>query len=64
MGIGTTIGTYVKVAKATKQLHYTTYARICVYMNVSIAIPAPITLTYEDSDWQQTLDYKFIPFQC
>lgn len=63
MGIGNTIRTYVKATEATKHIHYTSYARICVYMNVSIAIPTSITLTYEDIDWKQTLDYEFIPFQ-
>ena len=50
MGIGNNIGNYVKVVEATKQMHYIAYARICVYMNVSTAIPASITLSYEDYD--------------
>ena len=35
-----------------------------MYMNVSTIIPTSITLSYQDSDWIQTLDYEFIPFWC
>ena len=64
MGIGNTIGTYVKATKSTKQMCYMAYARICVYMNVSTTIPTSITLSYEVCDWLQSLDYEFIPFRC
>jgi hypothetical protein len=63
-GIGNTIGLYVRASEATKQRKYTSYARICVYMNISKALPGSITLEYQDEDWQQTLDYEHIPFRC
>jgi hypothetical protein len=64
MGIGNTLGQYVKASEATKHRKYTSYARICVYMNISKALPGSITLEYQDEDWQQTLDYEHIPFRC
>ena len=63
-GIGNTIGIDVKASKATKQLRYTSYARICVYLNISKPLPGAITLYYQDEEWSQTLDYKHIPFHC
>lgn len=38
-GIGNTIGTFVKVVESTKRGKYTSYARICVYMNISEPLP-------------------------
>jgi hypothetical protein len=64
MGIGNTIGQYVKASEATKQRKYTSYARICVYMNIAKALPGAVILEYQDEDWSQTLDYEHIPFRC
>lgn len=64
MGIRNTLGTYVKVARAMTQMQYMTYARIYIYMDVSKAIPESITLSYEDYEWEQNLDYKYIPFNA
>ena len=64
MGIGNTLGQYVKALEATKKRKYTSYARICVYMNISKALPGTVTLEYQDEDWQQTMDYEHIPFRC
>jgi hypothetical protein len=64
MGIGNTLGQYVKASEATRQRKYTSYARICVYMNISKALPGAVTLEYQDEDWQQTIDYEHIPFRC
>jgi hypothetical protein len=63
-GIGNTIGIYVKSSEATKQRRYTSYARICVYLNIANALPGSITLEYQDEDWAQTIDYEHIPFRC
>ena len=63
-GIGNTLGSYIKTTKITQQKRYTTFARICIYLDVLGAIPKSIALTYEDSEWLQTLDYEFIPFRC
>jgi hypothetical protein len=63
-GIGNTIGIYVKSSEATKQRRYTSYARICVYLNIAKPLPGSITLEYHDEDWSQTIDYEHIPFRC
>jgi hypothetical protein len=44
VGIGNTIGVYVKSSEATKQRRYTSYARICVYLNISKPLPGSIAL--------------------
>ena len=62
--IGNTLGNYIKIAEITRQKRYKAFTRICVYMNVSCVIPESITLSYEDFEWIQTLDYEFIPFRC
>jgi hypothetical protein len=64
MGIGSTVGQYVKASEATKIRKYTSYARICIYMDISKALPGSITLEYQDEDWNQTIDYEHIPFRC
>jgi hypothetical protein len=64
MGIGNTLGKHVKSSEATKQRKYTSYARICVYMNISKALPGTVTLEYQDEEWAQTIDYEHIPFRC
>jgi hypothetical protein len=63
-GIGNTIGVYVKSSEATKQRRYTSYARICVYLNIAKPLPGSIILEYHDEDWMQTIDYEHIPFRC
>ena len=63
-GIGNTIGAFVKVAEATKKGKYTSYARLCVYMNIAEPLPEFIELEYHDEVWQQPLDYEHIPFRC
>eukprot|EP00253_Pinus_taeda_P017858 PITA_17858 len=63
-GIGNRIGSFVKIAEATKKGRYTSYARICVYMNIANPIPNTVELEYHKEVWQQTLDYEHIPFRC
>lgn len=38
-GIGNLIGHFVKIAEATKRGKYTSYARLCVYMNIAEPLP-------------------------
>jgi hypothetical protein len=64
MGIENTVGRYVKASEATKMRKYTSYACICIYMDISKAFPGSITLEYQDEDWNQTIDYEHIPFRC
>jgi len=62
--IGNTLGNFVKVSEQTKLSRYTSYARICVYMNISKDLPEAINLSWEDEEWMQPLDYEHIPFRC
>jgi len=62
--IGNALGHFVKISDQTQLSRYTSYARICVYMNISQDIPEAITLTWEDDEWTQPLDYEHIPFRC
>jgi hypothetical protein len=64
MGIGNTVGRYVKSSEATKQRKYTSYERICIYMDISKALLGSVTIEYQDEDWIQTIDYEHIPFHC
>jgi hypothetical protein len=64
MGIGNTMGKYVKSSEAIKKKKYTSYVQICVYMDISRALPGSVTLEYQDEDWSQTIDYEHIPFRC
>jgi len=61
-GIGNALESFVKISEVTKKSRYTSYARICAYLNVSRALPNSICLWYQDLEWIQSLDYKHIPF--
>jgi hypothetical protein len=63
-GIGNTLGSFVRIADTTLQGRYTSYARICVYLDVSKVLPASISLRFRDIEWIQTIDYEHIPFRC
>ena len=45
------------------QKRYTTYARICVEMDLSGALPNEIILEVLDEEWVQAVDYEHIPFR-
>ena len=62
MGIGNIVGWYVKSSEARKKRKYTSYARICVYIDISKALSGLVTLEYQDEDWNQTIDYEHIMF--
>lgn len=62
--IGNSIGIFVKMAEQTKLARYTSFARICVYMNISKDLPEAIKLTWQDEVWVQPLDYENLPFRC
>jgi hypothetical protein len=50
MGIGNTIGCYVKFSEATKQRKYTSYIHIYIYMDISQAILGSVIIEYQDKD--------------
>lgn len=62
--IGNRLGEYIKAAEETKLRRYTSYARICVFMRLDNALPDLVSLSHEDYEWIQPLDYEHVPFRC
>lgn len=58
------IGTFFKVAEQTKRMRYVSFARICVYLDISKELPENIKLTWHDEEWIQPIDYEHISFHC
>ena len=56
--IGNSLGTFIKVSEQTRQRKYISYARICIYLDISRDLPDGIELTWEDEDWFQAIDYE------
>ena len=49
--IGNKLGCFVKVYEATKRRKYTSFARICVEMDLSEALPDEVILEVYDEEW-------------
>jgi len=64
VGIGNTLGIYVKSSEVMCQRRYTSYARICVFMNISKVLPSSLNLEYRDEEWLQTIDCEHFPCRC
>eukprot|EP00253_Pinus_taeda_P025496 PITA_25496 len=62
--IGNKLGRFVKASEATKRGKYTSFARVCVEMDLSGALPDEVILEVFDEEWVQTLYYEHIPFRC
>ena len=62
--IGNSIGEFVKFVEQTRLQRYTTFARICVYMDLSKDLPEAINMNWDDEEWIQQIDYEQLPFQC
>lgn len=62
--IGDQLGTFIKASEATLQNKYTSYARICVEMDVSGALYEGLCLEYRDDNYFQAIDYEKILFRC
>lgn len=62
--IGNTPGEFVKVSKQTKSHQYTSFSRICVYLDLLKELPKAIFLHWEDEEWLQLIDYEQLPFRC
>ena len=46
----------MKVAEQTKAQRYTTFYRICVYLDLSKELPEVISLNWEDEEWTQPIE--------
>lgn len=62
--IGNVLGDFVKVAEETKTHRYTSYMRICIYMDLKQAFPDTVSPSHEDVEWIQLIDYEHVPFRC
>ena len=62
--IGNKLGHFLKISEATLRGKYTSYACICVEMDLSGALPDEVILEVYDEEWVQTVDYEHIPFRC
>ena len=62
--IGNALGEFIKVAEETKLCRYTSYARMCVYMDLKQAFPDTVSLFHDDIEWIQMIDYEHVPFRC
>jgi len=62
--IGSALGDFVKIAEDTKTQRYTSYARICIYVDLKQPLPDTVSLSHEDVEWIQLIDYEHVPFRC
>lgn len=62
--IGNKLGHFLKISEETLKGKYTSFARICVEMDLSRALLEAIILEVYDEEWVQTVDYEHIPFSC
>eukprot|EP00253_Pinus_taeda_P032565 PITA_32565 len=62
--IGNKLGRYVKTSEATRRGKYTSFARICVEMDLFGALLDEVILEVYNEEWVQTVDYKHITFRC
>ena len=62
--IGNILGNFVKVLEQNRKRRYTSYARICIYLDISKDLLDGIDLTWEDEDWFQAIDYEKLSFRC
>lgn len=58
------LGRFIKAFEATRRGKYTSFARICVAMDLSGALPDEVVFEVLDEEWVQTIDYENIPFRC
>jgi len=61
--IGNGLGEYIKAAEETKMRKYTSYACIYIFMRLDKALPDSVSLSHDDYEWTQPLDYEHVPFR-
>ena len=60
--IKNTLGEFIKVAEHTKVQRYTSFSKICIYMDLSKELHVAISLNWEDEEWIHPIDYEKLPF--
>jgi hypothetical protein len=61
--IGNKLRKYFKTSEETLKGRYTSYARICIEMDVSGALLEAISLEFRDEEWIQSIDYEHVMFR-
>jgi len=61
--IGNRLGEYIKVVEEMKLHKCTSYARICVFIHLDKALPDSVSLSHDECEWTQPLDYEHVPFR-
>lgn len=64
VAIGNNLGRFIKASEASRRGKYTSYARICVEMDLSGALLDEVILEVFDEEWLQMVDYEHISFKC
>lgn len=64
IAIGKKLGNFVKASEATRRGKHTSFARICVEMDLSRALRDEVILEMYDEEWVQIVDYEPISFRC
>ena len=62
--IGNKLGHFVKIYEATRRGKYTSFAHICVEMDLFGALLDEGILEVFDEEFVQTMDYEHVPFRC
>ena len=61
---GNKLGHFIKISNVTLKGKYTSFAQICVEMDLSGALLNAIILEVYDKEWVQVVDYDHVPFRC
>lgn len=64
MAISNKLGRIVKISEAIRRRKYTSFARICMEMDLWGALLDEVILEVFDEEWVQIVDYEHIPFRC
>lgn len=62
--IGNKLGHFLKISEATLRGRYTSFAHICIEMDLLETLPDEVILEVFDNEWVQAVDYEHIPFRC
>jgi hypothetical protein len=62
--IGNKLGKYVNTSEETLKEKYTSYAIMCIEMDMSGELLEAISLEFRDEEWIQNINYEKIPFRC
>jgi len=62
--IGNKLCHFLKILEATLRGKYTSYARICVEMDLSESLLDEVILEVYDEEWVQAVGYEHISFRC